>query len=431
MKYLLLTVGGSYQPLVRAITTLEPDHVVFLCSKDTTEGKGSYTQVTGAGLVCGGRPGQPADQPCIPAQTGLAPDQYNLSIYDIDPDDLSDCYSKCANVIQQIRANDSQANIYADYTGSTKSMSAGLACAALDDGKINIMLVTGFRPNLVAVQDGCEFLTRAKVESVILLRIKKEINRLLKSYDYASAEKVLRVYLSDTTNNMVSEWLAICKAFDAWDRFDHKSAIKFLNSTKKYPKHIAFLGKLEDIITADAGKVEDKDAVEPNPKIGFMLVTDILANARRRASQGRYDDAIGRHYRAVELIAQTLLLVKCGIKTSECPVAEIPAEWMWKIDEGQTEIKLGLMKSWELTAYKCPEIAEQYKLFKSQLLSAIERRNMSLFAHGTVPINKQDYEDDVKNGMAAFADMILKIIAKDKKITPPDMFSPDFVTELE
>ena len=37
------------------------------------------------------------------------------------------------------------------------------------------------------------------------------------------------------------------------------------------------------------------------------MVEDLLLNAERRAIQGRYEDAIGRIYRAIELIAQIRL----------------------------------------------------------------------------------------------------------------------------
>jgi CRISPR-associated protein (Cas_Cas02710) len=49
MKILLVTVGGSHQPILKAIRTLNPDRVVFLCSGgDRT----SRPQVDGGGKPC-------------------------------------------------------------------------------------------------------------------------------------------------------------------------------------------------------------------------------------------------------------------------------------------------------------------------------------------------------------------------------------------
>ena len=41
-KILLITVGGSHQPIVTAIRDLQPDRVIFLCSDGA---KGSKSQV--------------------------------------------------------------------------------------------------------------------------------------------------------------------------------------------------------------------------------------------------------------------------------------------------------------------------------------------------------------------------------------------------
>jgi hypothetical protein len=47
-KILLVTVGGSFQPIVTAIGTLSPDRVIFICSDGD---KGSKSQVIGEGTL--------------------------------------------------------------------------------------------------------------------------------------------------------------------------------------------------------------------------------------------------------------------------------------------------------------------------------------------------------------------------------------------
>jgi len=48
-----------------------------------------------------------------------------------------------------------------------------------------------------------------------------------------------------------------------------------------------------------------------------LLIADILNNARRRMKEGKYDDAMARLYRTVELIAQYRLKMKYEIDTSD------------------------------------------------------------------------------------------------------------------
>ena len=46
MTTLICTVGGSHQPIEKAIKSIQPDHVLFVCSQDDAEtaNKGSYTE---------------------------------------------------------------------------------------------------------------------------------------------------------------------------------------------------------------------------------------------------------------------------------------------------------------------------------------------------------------------------------------------------
>lgn len=45
-KVLILTVGGSHEPVVKSIRDNKPDYIVFLCSDDLPTTKGSYIQIT-------------------------------------------------------------------------------------------------------------------------------------------------------------------------------------------------------------------------------------------------------------------------------------------------------------------------------------------------------------------------------------------------
>jgi hypothetical protein len=51
-KVLLITVGGSPEPIITSIKTLEPDRVVFICSEEANGQKGSKSQIIGAGKPC-------------------------------------------------------------------------------------------------------------------------------------------------------------------------------------------------------------------------------------------------------------------------------------------------------------------------------------------------------------------------------------------
>jgi len=48
-KVLLVTVGGSPQPIITAVESLKPNRVIFICSGGN---KGSRSQVIGEGKPC-------------------------------------------------------------------------------------------------------------------------------------------------------------------------------------------------------------------------------------------------------------------------------------------------------------------------------------------------------------------------------------------
>ena len=403
MKWLLQTVGGSSEPIIKAINTLRSDRVIFICSGNLNGAKGSCSQVLGQGMVCG-KPGEPATLPNIPMQAGILEASYDLSVYDADPDDLSQCYEKIADAIASIRIQDKDAQVYCDYTGGTKSMSGALAMAAVDDGDIRIMLVTGARRDLVKVEDGTEFLTPAGTESILLRRLTRELDRLLSQYDYAAAERIISTYLTESPRNALAQkWLLACRAFDAWDRFDHAQAFRLISGANslEYTGHLRFLGPLAR-------------STDPCWKgiTGYQLVLDVLANAGRRASQGRYDDAVARHYRAVELLIQTYLWNSFGVDSGQVESVAIPDDIQWKEKIEEWPTALGLIKSWDLAAQLSDPIGSIWAEAKSRLLQAGKRRNYSILAHGTVPIDARAYAEDRENGMAGFVLEALRVIGE-------------------
>ncbi|MDB9309098.1 hypothetical protein PN471_10700 [Aphanizomenon sp. CS-733/32] len=57
------------------------------------------------------------------------------------------------------------------------------------------------------------------------------------------------------------------------------------------------------------GQIDEKfDSSNGTEGHGYEIVQDLILNAERRATQQRYDDAVGRLYRALELLAQIRLL---------------------------------------------------------------------------------------------------------------------------
>ena len=101
-KILVLSVGGSAEPIVNAIKNTNPDFVYFFCSSGT---KGSEKTVDSAGDPCGDMRktecpecgnafhlGNPKGKSIV-FQAGLDREHYEIITVD-NPDDLNACYQK-------------------------------------------------------------------------------------------------------------------------------------------------------------------------------------------------------------------------------------------------------------------------------------------------------------------------------------------------
>ena len=268
---LVMSVGGEVEPLATSIRGHKPDLVYFLCSDDVSTTKGSYTRI---------------DEVLKKARFSKENSrEYRIKQFD----SLDDCYRTALQLIEEIHRCFPEARVIVDYTGGTKSMCAGLVVAALDDGKCEIGLVAGVRRDLEKVADRTEFVRSVQVWHMQTMRQMKIAQVLLSRFDYSGAEKALEEAARALPTSIadlgekINKWIVLCRAFDAWDRFQHKKASELLKAVKDkwIGQYKAFLG----VLVAQRGH-------------GFELVEDLLLNAERRAVQGRYDDAIARLYRA-------------------------------------------------------------------------------------------------------------------------------------
>ncbi len=383
-KALIVTVGGSHQPILRGIERTRPDFVHFLCSADSERLKGSYTQVSGEGNVL--KSSQEKEKPDLPNITKVAmlnPGQFEVHTIE-HFDNLGDCYLVSLRLIDRLMLETPETSVIVDFTGGTKSMSAGLAAAALEDGRCRMQMVAGLRQDLRQTADGTEFVRPVLVLDAQAERRMRLARKLIARFDYSGAadelEDTAERFTTDASSNKLQRWISLCRAFDAWDRFDHAQATRLLQPYRGVAdNHKTFLAQLGD------GRGH-----------GFELVEDLLLNAERRAAQGRYDDAVGRLYRALEMTAQIWLKQKHGLDTSGVNSAAVPDSIRGELEQSRDDrgtIKVGLDMAWRLAgAFPDDPVGAKFADNRGWLLTFLSVRNQSLFAHGRRPIGISDYE---------------------------------------
>lgn len=401
MRVLILSVGGSDVPLVRCIGNYRPDYIVFLCTEDKGVNKGSRSMVDGEGLVKEEIPCKKCNhiekiqRPNIISQCGIGKESYEIHL--VPHDDPYKCYEIALALIKQYLDNSHE--VIVDYTGGTKSMSVGLAVAAMEFPSCNLSVVKGKRLDLIKVRDGMERVSRLPSNTVFVYRQKMLCQSLIKNWDYHGAVQVLEEIdrLGHVGNEAEFErMLLLSRGFAAWDKFDYWSAVEKIDLYKddqvisKYNKRIkqicAILKWYQD------WSPEDKK----HPPV-FILVYDVLLNAERRATQGNFDDAISRIYRATEMYGQ--LCLRTGnprLTSDDIDLSLIPSSHRDIYEKKRSykgKIQIGLKDDYDLLAVIGHPIKSVWEKKRERIIFVLNKRNYSFLAHGMEPLNEREYRE--------------------------------------
>lgn len=197
---------------------------------------------------------------------------------------------------------------------------------------------------------------------------------------------------------------ALYKVFTAyaeWDRFDHTAACDAFNAARPALPRLnplfsdAAIDRLGDIVDRESAYLRNLLSI---PSGGTYLVLDLIANAYRRMHERRYDDAVGRLYRATEALAQARLREAFGIEDSVCVKADrIPSQFHNLFSKGVRKGHIwpsGLQETYKLLKVWNDPLGDRF--FQSILASnqsPLRYRNRSILAHGYKPLDFHQAEE--------------------------------------
>jgi CRISPR-associated protein (TIGR02710 family) len=192
-------------------------------------------------------------------------------------------------------------------------------------------------------------------------------------------------------------------AFEAWDAFRHKEAADALRGA--VPKlEIAVQSSADKTLTDFLTQIKAcldflnqlQQATRGFAELHMDLVSDLVANAERRAQEQKYDDATARLYRALEMIGQINLKQALGCDSDKVPIDKIPAGLRPEFERrllatDSRIIKLGLCDTFRtLNAAENPA-GRTYFEDERHFGGVLKARNESILAHGTNPIRKETF----------------------------------------
>jgi hypothetical protein len=302
------------------------------------------------------------------------------------PDDLTSCYNQIKTAMISSVSSETGGDCLADYTGGTKTMAVALAIAALD---LNwrLSVVRGERTDLIKTKNGTEMSQGVPTSQFLLERGLTRAAELFDLGEYDAAESIARSLPSQLDIEAsqvarVQRMFTLSRGFAAWDRFEHDKALTLLEpQAKLVAKHVRSL----------------KELLGYSKGCGYEKVWDLLKNAERRAQQGRYDDAVLRLYRALEMLAQIRLRKEYQLDTDDIKLDKLPEtaqkRFAWQVDQKRERITAGLHDSYCLLHDLNDPAGQIFNNWKNKIMELLNKRNRSILAHGEEPIGKEKWEE--------------------------------------
>lgn len=391
---LTLTVGGSVEPLIESIKHHKPKYVIFIASRDSRNCIDDILQKTGGKfrhetIVLSDFQNLLACVRDIREEL-----RQKLDLLDLAPDTL----------------------VIADITGGTKVMSAALTLVMMEFNSRFTYVGGNVRSKvgLGTVETGHEIVFQMDNpwDAMGFMQAKSLVQSFNAGQFAEAREKADFIKSRDIEYSSFYDGLGmVIEAFRNWDIFNYRPAKKHfeqgLGRLRVYNtrKHKNFQALYTELLKAyETLEKTEKEAVILQGEFqqlaegcGETYLRDLAANARRCAKRGHFDDAVARLYSVVEKVAK-ISLAQHGVNNS-CLSREIlgqaGVELMAKYaNVGEDDVKLPLTDSFKLFCVLKQEhpLAETFRKFERDLANTLQSRNMSLLAHGYIPVKEDDYQ---------------------------------------
>lgn len=311
-----------------------------------------------------------------------------------DENDIEECFSVAEKAIASIRERFPAAEFFVDFTSGTKAMSAAVAMAGIDECRGLTYVWSRNRDPLTGRSlTGGSRVTTLAPNDIRWRQMRARVAHLFNTFQFkACAEIVLevRAKIHDPYIRRELDFLEILiAAYSEWDMFDHKRALVLFGRLPReapLPWTMDCSGNKAFLNCAFGRGVEQGETGRARPRIEHLV--DLLANAERRASEGKYDDAVARLYRAFEMIAQIRLWEK-GVDPSAVTPEQLPQGW--KRDARARTVAVGQRDAYKLLAAMHSDELAAAILDDKRLKNDLKARNSSILAHGIEPVSGETF----------------------------------------
>ncbi len=381
---LIIPLSFSYEFSVMLVNALKPKVTYFICTKEVIENV--------------------LDK--VVQLTNLSPSQYEKDFIKYEGMDLAEVYQKIKGRLDLFRGK----KIAVDLSRGKRVMTAAAAIVGDFFGCDLLYIDTKWMEDFRRGEPGTEILV--KVDNPLSLfgdLEKQHANLLFNNSEFEAAHKlfdIIREKVSDPRDFEVKSLLSQSYAF--WDTLNYGQAYYLL---KRAAERISLYNISEINSNHIKLNLESLKILERATGLGFLellkdenltmhLLIDILSNALRRAEQNRYEDAILRFYRAIELVSQHRL-AKFDIDTKSVDAGKLK-DYEKKFSEinesfygqGKSIPKQTALMDGHILLFCMQDEPWKGKTADDlrEILECTQLRDNSIVAHGIKLIDKTTYE---------------------------------------
>ena len=314
-------------------------------------------------------------------------DYYRYIIVD-EYDDFDYCFELISSEI--IKLEKMGYEILISFNSGTKTMSVTSALVgALFDKQLMFLNAKRGEDNIF--KEGTESLRPINLYKYRDTLLVDKIKYLFNNNRFDAAKTLLDEVSYDAMNRDLFRDI-----FDAYYYFDNVQFDKALNKLMNKSKFLSseygdFKGQLNENI--GALNIINENG---NDKCYYILAS-LLNNAERRFDENKFDDAVARLYRSLELIAQIQLYKKYGIDTSNVDINILEKNniepkfiKMLKKQKGKNK-KISLRQDYKLLFYYDDELGKFYEKNERKMRGLLDYRNNSILAHGLVSLDDKKF----------------------------------------
>lgn len=298
-----------------------------------------------------------------------------------------------------------------DYTSGTKTMTMSAAFASMLFRK-NLFFIGGERDKGVVIK-GTEKLITQNLYPIYDDLMTSKIKELFNTNRFEAGRLLIEDLVGGSDNKQVlSQLFNTYYAFDNVNYEDAKANFDLKSFVDAWPE---LTGEFRNNIKS-LNILTEKD----HKFRCYYVLANMLNNARRRCEENKYDDAIARLYRSLELVAQIKLKNEYDIVTSDVDIEVLKErllneEYLERLeltrDFNSKKIRLGLVQDYRLLNELNDELGKFYIDNEKVIQNSLKYRNESILAHGLNSQNQEQY-DEFKGLVLSAAIILNKNIPK-------------------